>query len=201
MTDNPANITLLLHAASLGDPADAERLAQAIYGDLERLAAAQLRRERTDHTLNPTALVHEAYIRLVNQRDAQWNDRLHFFSIAARVIRRVLTDHARERNALKRGGGNHPIRIEHHEPADTPRDIDLIALDEALAQLATLSERQARIVELRFFGGLSVTEIAEALSIGARTVDREWRAARAWLALQLSETSQPEENQHDAAGS
>lgn len=197
MNDSTGDITMLLRASASGDPRDADRLMVAIYDDLKRLAASQLRQERPGHTLHPTALVHEAYLRLVNQRSAEWNDRVHFFSIASRVIRRILIDHARERNALKRGGSERPISIELTDaPAHTP-DPDLIALDEALVELAELSERQARIVELRFFGGLTVPEIAAALSIGARTVDREWQIARAWLHHRLSET---ESERADAGG-
>lgn len=187
MNERPGDITMLIRASATGRPEDTDRLMSAIYDDLKRLAASQLKQERPEHTLHPTALVHEAYIRLVNQRTAEWNDRLHFFSIAARIIRRILIDHARERQALKRGGGRRAIAIEPDEVASPERDFDLVALDEALEELATLSERQARIVELRFFGGLTIPEIAEALSIGSRSVDREWQAARAWLFHRLSE--------------
>lgn len=184
MPDNPGDITMLLRSA---DPRDTDRLMAVIYDDLRRLAASQLRRERADHTLHPTALVHEAYIRLVNQRSAQWADRLHFFSIASRIIRRILIDHARERNALKRGGAERPAPLNLDDAAAPERDVDLIALDEALEELAALSERQAKIVELRFFGGLTIPEVAAALSMGSRSVDREWQAARAWLFHRLSE--------------
>lgn len=188
MNQTPGDITVLLRASALGDPHDADRLMAVIYDDLKRLAASQLSRERHGHTLAPTALVHEAYIRLVNQRSAAWNDRLHFFSVAARIIRRILIDHARERRALKRGGPDGgAIRIEHDDLAAPERDLNLVALDEALIELAELSERQARIVELRFFGGLTIPEIAVALSMGSRSVDREWQAARAWLFHRLSE--------------
>lgn len=186
MSTTDANITILLRAAALGNAQDAERLMAAIYDDLKRLAASQLRGERQGHTLNPTALVHEAYIRLINQRNVDWNDRLHFFSIASRIIRRILTDHARERHALKRGGTERATSIEGLDIAAPERGLDLVALDEAMTELATLSERQARIVELRFFGGLSIPEIAAALSMGSRSVDREWQIARAWLFERLS---------------
>ena len=187
MNDQPGDITLLLRTSALGDPNDAQRLMTAIYDDLKRMAASQLDGERRGHTLHPTALVHEAYIRLVNQRTAAWNDRLHFFSVAARVIRRILIDHARERHALKRGGALKPVRIEHDDVAAPVRDLDLVALDEALGELAALGERQARIVELRFFGGLTVPEIAATLGMGSRSVDREWQVARAWLFHRLSQ--------------
>lgn len=186
MHDPAGDITVLLRASASGDPRDGERLMGAIYEDLRRLAASQLRSERAGHTLHPTALVHEAYIRLVNQRTAEWSDRVHFFSIASRIIRRILIDHARERRAQKRGGGRRPTPIDGLEVASPIRDPDLIALDEALHDLASIDERQARIVELRYFGGLTIPEIAAALSIGARTVDREWQTARAWLFDRLS---------------
>ncbi len=180
------DLTMLLRASASGDPRDAERLMSVIYDDLKRIAAGQLRQERPGHTLHPTALVHEAYLRLVNQRTAEWNDRLHFFSIAARIIRRILIDHARERNALKRGGERRPISLDAVEVAAPMNDRDLVALDEALTELATLSERQSRIVELRFFGGLTIAEIASALEMGSRSVDREWQIARAWLYQRLA---------------
>lgn len=197
MNESPGDITRLLRASSSENPEDAQRLMVAIYDDLRRLAASQLKRERNDHTLQPTALVNEAYMRLVNQRTAEWNDRLHFFSIASRIIRRILIDHARERQALKRGGDRQALRIEYMDLPAPTRDLDLVALDEALQELAEISERQARIVELRFFGGLSIPEVAAALSISPRSVDREWQGARAWLFHRLAE---PEAEPSDATG-
>lgn len=194
MSTAPGDITMLLHASAGGSREDTDRLMAAIYEDLRRLAASHLRHERVGHTLHPTALVHEAYIRLVNQRSVQWNDRLHFFSIASRIIRRILIDHARERNTLKRGGSARPVSLVTEDVAAPERDLDLLALDEALRELAELSERQARIVELRFFGGLTISDIAAVLSIGSRSVDREWQVARAWLFDRLSE--QGPENAH-----
>jgi len=180
-THKPGDITLLLRSSAQGSRADADRLMAAIYDDLKRIAAGQLQNERQGHTLHATALVHEAYLRLIQQHSVDWNDRLHFFSIASRVIRRILIDYARERNAIKRGGKASPISLEHHDPTAPISNDNLLALDEALTHLATLSERQSQIVELRYFGGLTISEIAEALSIGNRTVDREWQTARAWL--------------------
>lgn len=133
-------------------------------------------------------------MRLARQQESGWNDRVHFFAIAARMIRRILVDHARERHAQKRGGMSRPISIELHEPAAPGRGIDLMALDDALDALSSLSERQGRVVELRYFGGLTVPEIASALEISERTVDREWQAARAWLLHRLSE---PDQDQSD----
>jgi RNA polymerase sigma-70 factor, ECF subfamily len=187
MHESGADITAMLQALATGEPQNADRLMNLIYEDLKRLAASQLRRERDNHTLHPTALVHEAFLRLVNQRTSNWQDRLHFFSIAARVIRRILIDHARERNAMKRGGSDRPIAIVGHDVAAPESPVDLLALDEALQELAELSERQAHIVELRFFGGLTIAEVAKALGIGSRSVDREWQVARAWLFHRLSE--------------
>jgi len=187
MSETLANITVLLRAAASGERRDLDALMAAIYGDMRRLASSQMKSERGDHTLQPTALVHEAYVRLIDQRNTDWKDRLHFFSIASRIIRRILTDHARERQALKRGGPEGLVRIEHHDLPAPARDLDLIALDEALAELAQLSERQAQIVELRFFGGLTIPEIADALKMGTRSVDRDWQVARAWLFNRLSE--------------
>ncbi|QYK49435.1 MAG: sigma-70 family RNA polymerase sigma factor [Phycisphaeraceae bacterium] len=193
----PSEITLLLHAASSGQRDDLDALMAAIYQDMRRLAASHMSGERRDHTLSPTALVHEAYVKLIDQRSTDWKDRLHFFAIASRVIRRILIDHARARDAEKRGGPGSRnaagsadrtlIRLVDHDIASPERDVDLIALDEALQELAALDEQQARIVELRYFGGCTVEEIAELLGIGKRTVDRDWQAARAWLFVRLSD--------------
>ncbi|MFM9957329.1 MAG: sigma-70 family RNA polymerase sigma factor [Phycisphaerales bacterium] len=179
------SITLLLHAASSGDRRDLDALMSAIYEDMRRLAVSHMRGERRNHTLQPTALVHEAYVRLLGQHGTEWKDRLHFFAIASRIIRRILIDHARASNADKRGGDRTRISIEGHDVAAPTKggrtDIDLLALDEAMQELAQLDEQQARIVELRYFGGCTVEEVAELLNIGKRTVDRDWQAARAWL--------------------
>ncbi|MCG3125058.1 MAG: hypothetical protein GIKADHBN_03574 [Phycisphaerales bacterium] len=189
MSDVPVDITMLLRAADSGDRGHLDALMTAIYQDMRRLAAAHLQSERKDHTLSPTALVHEAYVKLLGQRNTDWKDRVHFFAIAARIIRRILLDHARAKAAEKRGGRTDRtmIRIGDREPAAPERDVDLIALDEALQELAVLDEQQARIVELRYFGGCTVEEIAELLNIGKRTVDRDWQAARAWLFVRLAD--------------
>jgi RNA polymerase sigma factor (TIGR02999 family) len=181
------DFTRLLKKASGGDRRDVDALLAAIYDDVRRLAVGQLRGERSDHTLQPTALVHEAYLKLIEQRSTDWKDRAHFFAVASRIIRRILVDHAREKNALKRGGGGQRVSLEGVDAAAPQADVDLVALDDALKELVELSERQARIVELRYFGGLTVPEVAAALGLGARTVDREWQAARAWLFCRLSE--------------
>lgn len=190
MSESTNDITRLLHAAAAGDRNDVDALLSAIYTDLRRLAASHMNSERRDHTLQPTALVHEAYLKLVNQHKTDWKDRLHFFAVASRIIRRILIDHARARNAEKRGGCLTRIDLQHVEVPDQQREVDLLALDEAMQELAAIDERQARIVELRFFGGCSVEEVAELLNMGKRSVDREWQAARAWLFVRLQDAQQ-----------
>lgn len=186
MSESGADITAMLRALGTGDSQDATRLMEVIYEDLKRLAASQLRGERGNHTLQPTALVHEAYLRLVDQRTTDWRDRFHFFSIAARVIRRILVDHARQRNAQKRGGAMRSITLDGQDVAAPEASLDLLALDEALLDLAEISPRQAQIVELRYFGGLTIPDVATALNLGNRSVDREWQVARAWLLHRLT---------------
>ncbi|MBL9148767.1 MAG: sigma-70 family RNA polymerase sigma factor [Phycisphaerae bacterium] len=185
MTDRPPNVTVLLRAAASGDRRDVDALLAAIYDDLKRLAASQLGAGADRRTLNPTALVHEAYFRLIDQRSTDWKDRLHFFAVAARVIRRVLVDQARAKHALKRGGAAQRESIDQIDVAADEPPVDMLALEEALEELAAIDARQATIVELRFFGGLSVDEIAEHLEISPRSVDREWACARAWLHVRL----------------
>jgi RNA polymerase sigma-70 factor, ECF subfamily len=195
MGQSPADVTMLLRAAASGERRNIDALMGAIYEDLRRLAVSHMRGERRDHTLQPTALVHEAYVKLVDQRNTDWKDRLHFFAVASRIIRRILVDHARERLADKRGGGRTRIPLDDRDVAVPARDIDLVALDEALAELAELDEQQARIVELRFFGGCGIEEISELLKVGKRTVDRDWQAAKAWLFVRVGgdgETQRPD---------
>ena len=187
MSINSGDITLLLRSVASGRREHVDQLMAAIYDDMRRLAQTHLAAERANHTLQPTALVHEAYLKLVNQHSANWSDRLHFFSVASQIIRRILIDHARERKALKRGGSQRPISISMTDVALPSRDLDLVALDEALEELAAIDPRQARIVELRFFGGCTVDEIAQLLDVGRRTVDRDWMAARTWLYCRLSD--------------
>jgi RNA polymerase sigma factor (TIGR02999 family) len=142
-----------------------------------------------DHTLQPTALVHEAYLKLIDQRTTDWRDRAHFFAIASRIIRRILVDHARQKNSAKRGSALQRISLDHADLPLPNSSMDLIALDEALDELSTLDDRQSKIVEMRFFGGLTLEEIAEALEMGRRSVDRDWSAAKAWLFFRLSDTA------------
>jgi RNA polymerase sigma-70 factor, ECF subfamily len=187
MVSTPTDITLLLHAAASGDRADLDALMAAIYQDMRRLAMSHMNGEQSDHTLQATALVHEAYVKLINQRNTDWNDRLHFFAVASQIIRRILIDHARSKMADKRGGGITRVSVADHDVEAPSRDVDVLALDEALRELAVLDERQARIVELRYFGGCTVEEVSELLKIGKRTVDREWRMAKAWLLDRLGD--------------
>lgn len=182
------DITRLIRDSASGDPQQQERLVIAVYDDLKRIAAGQLKGERSDHTLHPTALVHEAYMRLANQHSTEWQDRLHFFAIASRIIRRILIDHARAKNAAKRGGPMNQVSLMACDAATPEREVDLLSLDEALAELGEISERQSQIVELRYFGGLTMVEIATVLGVGKRTVDRDWNIARAWLFHRLSDS-------------
>lgn len=191
MTDPGApDITGLLLAWNAGDPEALNRLLPAVYLELKRLARRELLRERAGHSLEPAALIHELYLDLVDQRRAQWQNRAHFFGVAARLMRRILVDHARAKNALKRGGGGAGIvQIEAvddvAEEAPGPGRVDLVGLDQALERLSVLSPEQGRIVEMRFFGGLTVEETAHVLGRSPRTVKREWRLARAWLFRKL----------------
>jgi RNA polymerase sigma factor (TIGR02999 family) len=177
--------TKLLDAIGRGDADAGARLLPLVYEELRALAASYFRRQPDNHTLQPTALVHEAYLKLVNQTAAHWNDRAHFFAVAAKAMRHILVNHAHARNAEKRGGGATRIVLG-DDLAPTPeRDFDAIALDEALNRLAALDERKARVVELRFFSGLSVDEVAHVLSVSKTTVEADWRLARAWLSKEL----------------
>lgn len=173
-------VTELLEQVVAGDASATERLLSVVYAELRALAASHMRRERGEHTLQPTALVHEAYLRLVNERSAGWKNRSHFFGIAAQAMRRVLLDHARARGRDKRAGGE---RVELVDAPATigPDALDVLAVDDALRRLEVLDPRAAKVVEARFFGGLSVEETAEALDIGTATVKRDWSFARAFL--------------------
>lgn len=182
----PEGITQLLVRWNGGDETALEELMPLVEGELRRLAANYLRRERAGHTLQPTALVNEAYLRLVDQRDAKWQNRAHFYGIAARLMRRILVDHARIKFAEKRGGADQQrLSITSAQDLSATPDLDILALHEALEELAQMDPQQERIVELKFFGGLSIDEVAEVLSIGHATVERDWKMARAWLRLKL----------------
>jgi RNA polymerase sigma-70 factor, ECF subfamily len=179
-------VTRLLVRLTDGDRGVLDELLPLIYGELRRLAAGYLRRERVGHTLQPTALVHEAYLRLVDQTQVRWQNRAHFLGVAAQMMRRILVDHARAREAGKRGGEFQKLSLDENVDASGGgRDLDLVALDDALERLAELDPQKSKIVELRFFGGLSVEETAEVLGVSAPTVKRQWRMAKAWLYGQL----------------
>jgi RNA polymerase sigma factor (TIGR02999 family) len=184
------DLTRLLEESAAGDETAAARLFPIVYDELRRLAGAALRRERPSHTLQPTALVHEAFLRLVDVKSAGLQDRGHFIAIAARAMRRVLVDHARSRSALKRGKAEARLSIDDVDVAAVDAsDMDLVALDQALERLAAIDERQARIVELRFFGGMTVEETAVVIGASDRTVKRDWQMARAWLRRELARDS------------
>ena len=179
-------VTELLVAWSEGNEAALERLLPVVYEELRRLARRHMRREHAGHTLQTTALVHEAYLRLVNQRDVRWQNRAHFFAAAAQLMRRILIDHARGRHRLRRGGGAQKVSLAEAADLFQKPAIDLLVLDEALKNLAEVDERQGRIVELRFFGGLSVEETAEVLKISPSTVRKDWTFAKAFLHRAMS---------------
>ena len=179
------DVTLLLTRLKDGDRGALDRLMPLVHDELRRLARAHMRRERADHTLQATALAHEAYMRMVDLDRIDWRDRAHFFAVAAGVMRRILIDHARKRRAARRGGGAPHVPLEEGLRLAADRPDELVDLDEALERLAALDTRQARIVELRFFGGLSVEEAAVVLGVSPRTVKREWAVARAWLRAEL----------------
>ena len=179
-----ADVTALLLAWSNGDEAARSRLFEAVYDELRRLARGRLRRERPDLSLAPTVLVHEAYLKLIDQRRVHWQNRSHFYSIAGHVMRRILVDHARARAAAKRGA-NARIPLDDVDVGVAPRDVDVLALDAALEKLASVDRRQSELVELRFFAGLTVEEAAAALDVAPITVKRDWALARAWLFREL----------------
>lgn len=181
-----SDVTRLLLDLSSGEPDAMARLMPLVYDELRRLAASQLRRERGDHTLAPTDLVNEAYLRLVDQRSISWQGRAHFFGIAAQAMRRILVDHARRRGAKKRSR-QQQVTLEPEAPFAAPAASDeIVAIDEALGRLAAFDERQARLVELRYFAGFSIEQTAEVLGVSPATVKRDWALARAWLQRELS---------------
>jgi RNA polymerase sigma factor (TIGR02999 family) len=185
---NHADITQLLIAWSDGRREALDDLMPVVYADLRRVAAGYMRRESPGHALQPTALVHEAYVRLIDQKQVRWRNRAHFFGVAAGLMRRILVDNARRRRAEKRGGGWERVTLAGDEAAaaDSHTEIDVLALHEALERLAGFDPQQERIVELRYFGGLTIEETAEVVGISAATVVREWTIAKAWLRADLS---------------
>ena len=186
MAETSQNVTQLLIGWSNGDRQALDALLPVVYEELRKQAARYLRRERPGHTLQTTALIHEAYMKLVDQKNVHWQNRAHFFGIAAQLMRRILVDHARTKKRAKRGGSN--IRVSFND-ANVPapsQNFDIVAVDEALARLSEIDEQQSRIVELRFFSGLTVEETAEVLAISPATVKRDWSMAKAWLHREIS---------------
>ena len=175
------DITRILRAWSGGDREAVDDLMPLVYDELHKVAAQYLRKQRPDHTLQPTALVNEAYLKLIDISNVSWEDRAHFFAVASQTMRHVLVDHARGRNREKRGGGAQKVSLDEAVSFAKNQEIDLLALDEAMRSLAEIDDQQSRIVELRFFGGLTVEETAVVLRISSATVKREWRIAKAWL--------------------
>jgi RNA polymerase sigma factor (TIGR02999 family) len=185
------DITRLLVEWRRGDEAALERLIPIVYEELRRVASARMRTEGSDHTLQTTALVHEAYLRLVGLDRMSLQNRTHFFAMAARLMREILVDHARRRNALKRGGGGTLLNLEDLAAGAASTIVDMLALDEALDDLTSLDQRLCRVVELRFFAGLSIAETADALDVSPATVERDWTVAKAWLLQRLSPAAAP----------
>ena len=187
MDAEPGDITVLLGKLQQGDPQAAERLIPLVYQELRRIAGAHMRDERAGHTLQPTALIHEAWMRLANQKRVDWRDRSHFFGVASRMMRRVLVDYARARLAGKRGGGEAALNLDWVEvQADPGKLEEILAFDEALERLRALDPRQVEIVEMHYFAGMTVEETAQALGMAPRSVDREWAMARTWLRRELT---------------
>ena len=194
MAKAPQDVTQLLRRWQQGDQEATEALLPLIYGELRKIARRHLRGERDGHTLEATALVHEVYLRLSGGEELHWNDRVHFYAVAAQMMRRVLVDHARSRDAVKRGGSVIKVSLDEARDPAVESGPDVVALDDALKSLEVLDPRKSRIVELRFFSGLSIDETAEVLDISPATVSREWTTARAWLYRQMarSGTSSPQ---------
>lgn len=180
------DLTELLSRWAQGDRDAFDALAPSIYGELRRIAAGYLRRERPDHTLQPTALVHEAFLRLVEQRDVDWQNRQHFFGVSAQLMRRILVDYARQRAADKRGGGRNHVALDDALAAAESNRLDVILIDDALRSLASIDPDHVRLIELRFFGGLTIEEAADVLGCSSGTAKREWRVAKAWLRRELA---------------
>ena len=186
-TTSPQDVTQILQECSAGDKNAAEKLMPLVYQELRRLAQNYLSRERADHTLQATALVHEAYLRLVDQTRVTWQSRAHFCGVAAQLMRRILLEHARARMAAKRGGGFQKIYLDETRELAQEQAPDLIALDEALKSLARVYPRESEVVELKFFGGMDAKSIAEVLNVSTKTISRDWNFAKLWLCRELTE--------------
>jgi RNA polymerase sigma factor (TIGR02999 family) len=192
LNKSKGDVTQVLVEVAHGDAAAADQLLPVVYAELRALAASYLRDQRSDQTLQPTALVHEAYLRLIDQTRSAWNDRAHFFAVAATAMRQILTDHARRRAAEKRGGGRARVSLQAADftPIAQESAVDLERLDEVLTQLQELDDRKYRVVVLRFFGGLTVDDAALVLGVSKSTVEGDWRSARAWMSVQMSEVEE-----------
>jgi len=186
LQSEPQEVTRLLLAWNDGDETALEKLLPLVYDELRHLAKRRMRLERPDHTLQTTALINEAYLRLVDLRNVQWQNRAHFFALCAGLMRRILVDFARSRHYAKRGGGAQPVSLDESLVVSPKHSTDLVAVDDALKALAKVDARKAQVVELRFFGGLTVEESAEVLKVSPETVRRDWRLAKAWLLRELS---------------
>jgi RNA polymerase sigma factor (TIGR02999 family) len=187
----PEPVTDLLRRWRQGDSTALEKLLPLVYNELRRIARRQLRRERPNHTLQPTALVHEVYLKLVDQHSIEWQNRAQFYGVAAQLIRRILVDHVRNQRTAKRGAGALTLTLDDAVSEPARQDIDLMKLDDALLSLSRMDEQQSRVVEMRFFGGLSIEETAEALGVSLSTVKRDWAAAKAWLYRDMSTRISP----------
>jgi|SRR6185369_1254379 len=183
----PSEVTRLLKEWGKGDTSARDQLIAIVYSELRAIAARYLRRERQDHTLQPTALVNEAYLRLIDQKQVEWQNRAHFLGVAAKMMRRILVDHARTHNRVKRGSGAQRVSLDEAVTIAEDRAADLVELDRALDALAAFDERKSRVVEMRYFGGLSVEETAEVLNISLITVARDWKLAKAWLYTRIED--------------
>jgi RNA polymerase sigma factor (TIGR02999 family) len=188
MESSAESVTLLLNRLAGGDESAAASLVPLIYDELRQIAAARIRHERPDHTLQATALVHEAYMKLALQRDAKWQNRIQFFAVASQVMRRILVDYARTQQRIRRGGKQHKVTLDEVVLVSAGRTEEMLAVNESLTKLEKIDPRQARIVELRYFGGLTIEEIAEVLGVVGKTVTRELNVAKAWLYGELHET-------------
>lgn len=188
-TLSPLDVTELLHEWRQGDKSAFDKLMPLVYDEMRRIAHRYMQKERDGHTLQTTALINEAYVRLVGQQKIEWQNRAHFFAVTAQVMRHVLIDHARRVHYAKRGGGAQHVALDDVDAMTTERAAELVALDEALSELAILDPRKSRVVELRYFGGLSLEETADVLEISLMTVRRDWRAAKAWLYRKLNDES------------
>ena len=190
-TRSPQGVTELLERWSAGDKEALKQLMPLVYDELHRLAGAYLRRERHDHTLQPTALVNEAFLKLVDQHSMRWQNRAQFYGVAAQLMRRILVDHARVHNAAKRDIDRYQVRLDNIGGFGKRPDADLLALHDVLNRLAEIDPEQSRLVELKFFGGLTIEETAEVMHISHATVEREWKIAKAWLKRELTKTARP----------